>query len=153
MDSTDQFYGEMERHSGRPDRSGRIGWILAAVPAAWALRFVVVALVGIVGCAHTDITRGPDDCGTFSSWDHGFGLVVPTAGQYATYAQACGTERFSHVIAQQRLAVVAGARAAVDGGRDAVAREEIAYTQRDVRALAGAVVQLGEAVAGEGGAR
>lgn len=150
-----EFCGEMERHSGRPDRSGRIGWILAAVPAAWALRLVVVALVSIVGgCAHTDITRGPDDCGTFASSDTGVGIIHVPAGQYEKYALACGTERFSRVVANQRMAVVAGARAAAaGGGRDRVAREEIARTQRDVHALAGAVVELGDAVGQEGGAR
>ncbi|MBI4434658.1 hypothetical protein HY635_02475 [Candidatus Uhrbacteria bacterium] len=129
-----EFCGEMSRHSGRDGMSSlSLRGLFAAVAGVWALRMVLLALLGIAGgCAHTDIKRGPDDCGTFASSDHGLGLVVPTAGQYATYASACGTERFSRVIAEQRLAVVAGARAAVGGGRDAYARAEIGRTQQDL---------------------
>lgn len=123
--------------------------------AARALRPALLALVAIIGgCAHTDIRRGPDDCGTFASSDTGLGLVVPTAGQYATYAQACGTERFSRIVAEQRMAIVAGAHAAAGGGRDGLARKDILDVKHDVRELARTVVQLGDAVgSAEGGAR
>lgn len=164
----EQLCGESARTGGDGTSGLSIIGLLGAVAGVWALRFVVVALVGIAGgCAHTDIKRGPDDCGTFASSDHGFGLVVPTAGQYATYAQACGTERFSRVVANQRMAVAAGAYEATK--RDAVALQEIARTQRaiglreddpipqirrDIDGLAADVVTLGDAINGaEGGAR
>ncbi len=137
----EEFCGEMERRNGRPEASGRIGWFLAAVPVAWAFRLAIVALIG-AGCAHTGISRS-DDCGSFSSTVVGVPPFYTPAGQYATYAQACGNERFSRVIAAQRLAVVAGARAAVGGGRDELARKEIARTQRDLGQLAATVAEGG----------
>jgi hypothetical protein len=152
----EEFCGEMERRSGRPESGGRIGWILAAPIAAWALRPILLALVAVIGgCAHTEIARGPDDCGTFTSSDTGVGLIHVPGDQYQKYAYACGAERFSRVVAEHRTAMVRSAyAAAAGGGRDVIAREEIARTQRDVQALAGTVVQLGDVVAEtEGGAK
>lgn len=148
----EQFCGEITRTGGESTSGLSIVGLLGAVAGAWVVRLAVVALVSIVGCAHTDIKRGPDDCGTFASSDTGVGIIHVPAGQYERYALACGTERFSRIVAQQRMAVAAGAYEATK--RDAVARAAIARTQRDLHALAGEVVQIGDAVGGaEGGAK
>lgn len=148
--------GEVARTGG--DGTSRLTWrrIGVAIVAGWTVRSVLIVAVGIAGgCGHTSVARGPDDCGTFSSTVVGVPPFYTPAGQYATYASACGAERFSRIVATQRTAIVAGANAAVGGGRDAVARDAIARTQRDVLALAGAVEGIASAdgVEAEGGAR
>lgn len=121
--------------------------------AAWAFRPALLALVAIIGgCAHTSISRNDVECGAFASSDVGLGLIHVPGDQYAKYALACGTERFSRIVAEQRMAVAAGAYEATK--RDALARKDVLDVKHDVRELAGTVAQLGEAVAEtEGGAR
>ena len=157
MKDPEELSGEMGRRSVREDASGlSIRGLLIAAAAGWVVRSALIVAVGVAsGCAHTDISRS-DDCGTFSSTVVGVPPFYTPAGQYATFASACGAERFSHTVAMQRLAIVAGAQsAAANGGRDAVARDQIARTQRDVLKLAGAVEGIASVGSGEsdGGAR
>ncbi|MDP3770765.1 MAG: hypothetical protein Q8R16_00505 [bacterium] len=156
MKDTEEFCGELDRHSGRDDSGLSVRGLVIAAAAGWTVRAVLVAAVAIAGgCAHTSISRG-DDCGEFSSTVVGVPPFYTPAGQYATYASACGAERFSRIVANQRVAIVAGAQAAAaGGGRDVVARRHIAEAQRDVLALQGDVDVIVGRIDGEseGGVR
>ncbi|MBI4449586.1 hypothetical protein HY634_00845 [Candidatus Uhrbacteria bacterium] len=126
--------GEVTRTGGDGTSPLSLRGLLAAVAAGWALRSALTAALAIAGgCAHTSISRNDTECGNFSSWDTGVGIIHVPAGQYATYASACGAERFSRIVANQRTAIVAGAHAAATGGgRDVIARRQIARTQKAI---------------------
>lgn len=112
----------------------------------------IIGILSVSGCAHTEITHGSVACGTFESSDTGLGLVVPTAGQYATYSSACATRRTVEVIAAQREAVVqaAWAAAAKVDAVDSVARRGAARALKGNRTTRRA---LTDHLAEEGGAQ